>query len=200
MTTMNIKETIDSFEDGFSKISLARKNQLDELSDLLYTHDKIQFICTHNSRRSIFAQIWSWVASIHYKVPISTFSGGTEVTKVYDSVIQALQKQGLVITNKDESKNPQNTVFYSDDFAPINIYSKKFDTDENPTQDFLAIMTCSDANANCPMIPGAKDRFSLIYEDPKFSDGTDGESETYLRKSKEIGIEMFYLFSKLQQK
>ena len=36
------------------------------------------FICTHNSRRSQLAQVWSYVASKYYKLDnIMTFSGGT---------------------------------------------------------------------------------------------------------------------------
>ena len=44
------------------------------------TSDMI-FICTHNSRRSHFAQIWSKVASYYYGVDkFISYSGGTEST------------------------------------------------------------------------------------------------------------------------
>lgn len=200
MTTNTLFQTIKKFEKGIKNISSERKEKLDALSKLMESHDKVQFICTHNSRRSIFAQVWSWVASLHYQVPVASFSGGTETTSVYKTVIKTLKNDGLVITDDDESKNPQFSVFFSDEFAPINIYSKVFDSEENPTQDFLAVMTCSQADENCPFIPGAKARFSLTYEDPKFSDQTKEEQTIYAQKSIEIGTEMFYIFSQLKTK
>ena len=42
---------------------------------------KLTFICTHNSRRSHLAQIWSTTAAAYYGLNgVSTYSGGTEST------------------------------------------------------------------------------------------------------------------------
>ena len=42
----------------------------------------LNFICTHNSRRSHFAQVWCSVALQHFAVGnVLTWSGGTEVTQ-----------------------------------------------------------------------------------------------------------------------
>ena len=54
-------------------------------------------------------------------------------------------------------------------------------------------MTCSDADANCPFVPGAAYRKPVTYRDPKESDGTDKEKETYDERCRQIGTEMFYM-------
>ena len=35
----------------------------------------LNFICTHNSRRSQFCQIWSSTASQYYNIPVNCYSG-----------------------------------------------------------------------------------------------------------------------------
>ena len=54
------------------------------------------FICTHNSRRSHFGQIWAQTASMYYKIPnINCFSGGTEETSLNERTISALVLAGF---------------------------------------------------------------------------------------------------------
>jgi arsenate reductase len=62
-----------------------------------------------------------------------------------------------------------------------------------PDRDFAALMTCSEADAGCPFIPGAAFRLPLTYADPKEADGTDHEVERYDERVREIGGEVFYL-------
>jgi hypothetical protein len=41
----------------------------------------LNFICTHNSRRSHLSQIWAQTAAAYYNIPkVFCFSGGTEET------------------------------------------------------------------------------------------------------------------------
>ena len=60
-------------------------------------------------------------------------------------------------------------------------------------------MTCSEADENCPFVPGASKRISLYYEDPKISDGSGEESKVYGERSFQIAQEMFYIFNKVSQ-
>ncbi|MEO1256383.1 MAG: protein-tyrosine-phosphatase, partial [Bacteroidota bacterium] len=60
-----------------------------------------------------------------------------------------------------------------------------------------AIMTCSEADAECPIVFGADSRIKLFYEDPKVSDGTSEEASTYDERCKQIAAEMYYAFSSL---
>ena len=58
-------------------------------------------------------------------------------------------------------------------------------------------MTCGDAEENCPFIPGVELRIATTYEDPKRSDGTPLQEQTYLERFKQIATEVLYAFSKI---
>jgi hypothetical protein len=79
----------------------------------------------------------------------------------------------------------------------INCFSKLFNDKTNPSQDFAAIMVCSDAETNCPFIPDAALRISTTYDDPKEFDGTPIESEKYVERANQIAMECLYVFSKV---
>lgn len=181
-----------------------RKELLDEISkDLmeLYSKDgelKLNFICTHNSRRSQFAQVWAWILANYYDLTnIASFSGGTEVTAVYPSVIRALESIGVKVNKEQKADNPIYTLSLGEGIEPLKLYSKLYDAPENPKENFLAFMTCSSADEGCPFIVGPIKRYRLTYEDPKFSDGTEREKETYLEKCIEIGSQIKYVFGQL---
>ena len=72
---------------------------------------------------------------------------------------------------------------------------RRYAHEANPQQEFAAVMVCSRADKGCPLVSGASIRVAIPYIDPKLSDGTDQEAETYLAKSEEIGREMMYLMS-----
>lgn len=76
-------------------------------------------------------------------------------------------------------------------------FSKTFDDPANPDKNFAAIMTCSDADENCPLVPGTSFRKAVTYRDPKESDGTDHEMETYDERCRQIATEMFYMMSRV---
>jgi arsenate reductase len=58
---------------------------------------RLNFICI-NFRRSHLAQIWAQVAAAYYDVPsVTCYSGGTEATALFSSVVFALEKHGFKI-------------------------------------------------------------------------------------------------------
>jgi arsenate reductase len=59
-------------------------------------------------------------------------------------------------------------------------------------------MTCSEAEQNCPFVPGAELRVSTTYEDPKIFDGTKEQDEKYIERSLQIARENLYIFSNIQ--
>jgi arsenate reductase len=67
----------------------------------------------------------------------------------------------------------------SKDASPLICFSKKYNHKSNPQQDFVAVMTCSDADESCPVITGAEYRTTIKYEDPKLFDGTDQAAAAY---------------------
>lgn len=186
-----------------SALSQERKAVLHNLAD--YIQNKINkgeainlnFICTHNSRRSQLCQIWAKVAAVHYGIEsVNTFSGGTEATAFNPNAVHALVQSGFTIEKKDESSNPVYHVDIIPGYTSLECFSKVYNDPKNPSS-YAAIMTCSDAEANCPFIPEAETRIAVKYEDPKKSDGTPLQVQTYAERSRQIATEMFYVFSLL---
>ena len=186
----------------FKLIPQERKQQLTRLASVI-TRDlsvdcssDIIFICTHNSRRSHMAHIWAQFSSAHYDlVGVRCFSGGTEATAFNISAVDALESSGLQIEKMDESENPRYLVRFPGEENGIRVFSKKYEDPPNPTNNFIAVMTCSDADEACPMVEGAASRFSITYEDPKAFDGTSEEKSRYEERSQQIAREMLFLFS-----
>ncbi len=190
---------IQNLEGEVSKISDDRKDDLRKIADYVRSEDPPQliFICTHNSRRSHFCQIWSVVLAHYLKISnVRSFSGGTEATAFNPRAVAAMERAGFKI-EKTEDKNPKYKVYFDADNPPQICFSKKFDDPYNPQDNFAAIMTCSDADENCPHVPGASFRISIPYNDPKEADGTSEEAETYDERCKQIAAEMFYLMSEV---
>jgi len=192
-------ETLDT-----ASISEERKNVLQPLVEYinLKVRDRqtiqLNFICTHNSRRSHLAQVWAQTMVPYFNVPnVECFSGGTETTAVYPMIIETLENAGFQISKEGDSKNPIYSINYSLEEKPIIAFSKKYDDDFNPQSAFAAIMTCSQADGGCPFVAGSEKRISIMYEDPKVSDGTLQQKEVYLERSEQIATEMKYVFSQI---
>ena len=189
----------------FDEISSERKKILIELAQFIQkkidTDQQVylNFICTHNSRRSQLAQIWAQTASYYYAIPmVNCFSGGTEATAFNSKAVKAMQQAGFNIMKTKDGSNPSYDVKFSNGEIPLMAYSKKYDDPSNPQKDFAAIMTCSHADENCPLVFGAATRIAIAYDDPKDFDGTPQEEAKYNERVMEIGREMFFTFSKVK--
>ena len=189
-----------------SSIPTERKILLESFAN--YISDKLKsgkdinliFICTHNSRRSTMSQIWAQTAAKYFNIPnINCFSGGTEATAFNPRAVKTVQNYGFKVEQKDESENPIYLVHFSDEKEPITCFSKVYSDKFNPQTNFAAIMTCSDADANCPLVLGAEARFPVKYNDPKEFDNTNLEIEKYTERFEQIGIEMLYTFSRIRK-
>ena len=160
---------------------------------------KLTFICTHNSRRSQMAQIWAQGAAQYFGVPrVETFSGGTEATAFNPRAVAALERAGFRIDTPEEEENPVYRVRYTDDKDAMECFSKAYDQPPNPKQDFVAVMTCSQADRDCPLVLGAIERIAIPYDDPKAFDGTEHEAAKYDERCRQIGREMLYVFSRVK--
>lgn len=160
----------------------------------------INFICTHNSRRSHLAQVWAQTAAAHFNTPnVHCYSGGTEETALFPKVAETLINQGFNIFEIATGDNPVYAIKYSDNVLPVIGFSKKYDSPFNPASAFAAVMTCSQADGGCPFIVGAEKRIPITFEDPKILDNTAGQSQVYAERSLQIASEMFYVFSKISR-
>lgn len=159
----------------------------------------LNFVCTHNSRRSHLSQIWAQTLAFHFGIEnINCYSGGTEATALFPKVVETLVGIGFEITTLSEDKNPIYSIKYNSDTHPIIGFSKTYDDAFNPKSNFAAIMTCSHADENCPFIPGAEKRIPLTFDDPKAFDGTPLQAEKYAERSFEIATQLYYVFSKIK--
>lgn len=185
-------------------ISEERKQVLQPLVNYLQHHWQtgntvyLNCICTHNSRRSQFAQVWAAVAAHHYQMPTQIFSGGVEITACHPNTVASLQRSGLQVTSLESSANPRYAVQFAEDAPPLILFSKLYDDASNKAASFAALMTCSHADENCPFIPGANARIALNYEDPKQFDGSPQEAAGYDERSLQIASEMMYAFQSAQ--
>ena len=185
----------------FELIPEERKDLLGKIADYIcYMRGEdapiqLIYICTHNSRRSHFGQIWAAVAADFYGIEnVKTFSGGTVATEFHSNAIYSLLEVGFDLIADSESGIPKYTMLFGKNKSTL-CFSKVYTDDVNPKENFVAIMTCSDAEDNCPFIPGVDLRFATTYEDPKHFDGTDQQSEKYSERCAQISRECLYVFS-----
>lgn len=200
----SIKSYCDPLTTRFGEIPGERKALLEKISQyvakkkLMGQPVNLVYICTHNSRRSHFGQIWARVASEYYNITgVNAFSGGTEATAFNVNAINALTRAGFRIEPIGPDKNAVYHVSYDDAQLPIECYSKVYDYPGNPRNDFAAIMTCGEAEENCPFIPGADIRIATPYEDPKAFDNTPEQDAKYDERCEQIALETLYAFSKV---
>lgn len=201
-------------------LTAERRRLLDQLADAIAGRvgvgqpAQLTFICTHNSRRSHFGQVWMQVAAAHFGFAadqIACFSGGTEATACHPNTIASMGRVGFQVDRQQgDSANPvyqvgfrivgriEGGVSTSDEVTGTGTcFSKKFDSPENPAKDFIAVMCCGSAAEACPVVPGAAFRVAVTYDDPKAADGTPQEAETYDARSRQIGREMFYVMQRV---
>ena len=197
-----LSQLISNFSE--ESISTERKGILQSL--IIYIQSKknsgrtirLNFICTHNSRRSHLAQIWAQTMAFHFNIKnVSCYSGGTETTAMFPKVVETLINQGFQIAKLSEGDNPIYAVKYSENESAIVCFSKTYNDNFNPSSKFGAIMTCNNADEGCPLVLGAEARFPIKYDDPKAFDQTDLQNEKYAERSLEIAQEMWWVFSQI---
>jgi arsenate reductase len=143
----------------FELISPERQQLLRKIADYIRRKKSegstvnLIYICTHNSRRSHFGQIWAHVAADYYGIDkVYTYSGGTEATAFNPNTINALRRIGFDVRIMKDGNNPVYHIIHDESSSPSVCFSKVYDDVANPQSSFAAIMTCSDAEENCPFI------------------------------------------------
>ncbi|MFZ6001445.1 MAG: protein-tyrosine-phosphatase [Bacteroidota bacterium] len=199
-----LNATVETLIPAFKNIRPERKELLSQLTTFIKQKVKsnqpvyLNFICTHNSRRSHLSQIWAHAAAYYYDIPnVHCYSGGTEATAFNPRAVKAMIGAGFDISVLKEGTNPVYRIRIGDNAPTLTAFSKRYDDASNPAKDFAAIMTCSHADENCPLVIGATQRIALTYNDPKDFDGTPQEEEKYRERVMEIGHEILYAFSQV---
>ena len=202
MLLPQIETTINSLT--IENITVERKAVLQPLIDFIQSkvddaaEVRINFICTHNSRRSHLSQIWAQTMANYFNIKnVFCYSGGTEATALFPMIAETLQNEGFQIDIISKGENPVYSIKYAENAHPVIGFSKLLDDDFNPKSEFAAVMTCDSANEACPFVPGAEKRIPITFEDPKAFDNTPQQAEKYGERSLQIASEMFYIFSQI---
>lgn len=198
-----IKSTIEQL--SFDSISEERKQVLAPLVHFIQAKAnsglaiRLNFICTHNSRRSHLSQVWAQTAAAYYNIKnVFCYSGGTEATALFPKVAETLTNSGFQVKVIGEGVNPIYTIQCNTNDHPIIGFSKNYEDDFNPQNEFAAILTCSQADGGCPFIAGAEKRIPITFEDPKAFDNTPLQTEKYQERSLQIATELLYVFSQIK--
>jgi len=199
----NLSKTIEIAKE--IPVSIERQAVLQPLIDYIQNKGnnqeeiRLNFICTHNSRRSHLSQIWAQTMAFHFGIQnVFCYSGGTEATAMFPKVAETLANQGFQIQQLSQEQNPVYAVKFAENQHPIICFSKTYFDAFNPKNNFGAIMTCNNADEGCPMVFGAEARFPIKYDDPKAFDGTPEMNEKYKERSLQIASEMYFVFSKIK--
>lgn len=199
-----LQSTVNKLTAEFQEIPASRKEILKQLTQFIETKRAeakpiyLNFICTHNSRRSHISQLWAQAAAHYYGIKnVTCLSGGTEATAFNPRAVKAMQDAGFSISKTADGENPIYAVHFATDATPVKAFSKAYDDPFNKSNDFAAVMTCSHADEHCPMVIGATQRIALTFNDPKEFDGTPLESAKYTERVMEIGREILFAFSTL---
>ena len=198
-----IKSTIDQV--SFETISEERKQFLAPLVQFIQSKTnsglaiRLNFICTHNSRRSHLSQVWAQTAAAYYNIKnVFCYSGGTEATALFPKVAETLVNTGFEVKIISEGDNPIYAIKYNTNDHPVIGFSKSYEDDFNPQSEFAAILTCSQADGGCPFIAGAEKRIPITFDDPKAFDNTPLQTEKYQERSIQIATEFLYVFSQIK--
>ena len=191
---------------SFDSIPAQRKEVLLKITGYIKSKLKegrpvnLVYICTHNSRRSHFGQVWAHVAADYFKIKnVTAFSGGSEATAFNPNAIAALGRAGFEIKIDVPGENPKYSVYHDANAEPCICFSKVYDDAANPTENFAAIMVCGEAEQNCPFVAGADLRISTTYEDPKDFDNTPLQDQKYDERCRQVAVEIFYVFSQVSR-
>ena len=188
----------------FDSIPQERRDQLRKLAS--YIRDKMKadrparlvFICTHNSRRSQMCQLWAATAAAYFGVPhVENFSGGTEVTAFNSRAVAALRARASRSTIRCRRRIPTIGSDFTTRAPNWNASPRSIGTHRIPGATSVAVITCSQADKQCPIVAGASARIALPFDDPKAFDGTPQETNKYDERRRQIARELLFVFSEV---
>jgi arsenate reductase len=111
---------------------------------------RVVFVCTHNSARSIMAEVL-----LRHKggADFEVYSAGTEPGEVKPLTLRVLQEAGLP-TEGLRSKSVNELI------------GQRFD---------FVVTVCDSARQSCPAFPGEGERLHWGYDDPSAAEGTEDQ-------------------------
>ena len=154
-------------------------------------------VCTGNSRRSMLGAMMGNAAAAALGLPEFRFtSAGTSPSAFNPRTVAALRAIGFSIEpTGDEAPrgsenliNPRYRVRWGTwDGQELIEFSKALGDPALPSSGFVAVMVCDEADAGCPVVPGAATRVSLPFPDPKAADNSSEEAARYAATRDALG-------------
>jgi hypothetical protein len=209
------KSHADALSLSFDMIDPIHREAGQTLADWIFANYRpgqkldIVVVCTGNSRRSILGSTMGNVAAAYYGFPEIRFhSGGTAPTAFNKRTIESLKAIGIEISptgeeaprGEPQTANPKQKVLWGTSGLESVEFSKHYADESNPHANFAALMVCSEADAGCPVVKGAKLRVSMPYLDPKLYDDTPFEAAKYAERRDDIGRLMLSVFSQTRNR
>jgi hypothetical protein len=156
---------------------------------------QILITCSGNSRRSILGAMMGNLAAAYYGFErVRFYSGGTMPSAFNSRTVTSLREIGFQIDatgaeakrGNPQVPNPVYRVRWGEGYE-MDEFSKLYRDRSNPNSTFAAIMVCSEADADCPVVEGATIRLSMTFLDPKAYDDGAFESRKYAERRDDIG-------------
>ncbi|MFO0942039.1 MAG: hypothetical protein U0930_14945 [Pirellulales bacterium] len=196
-----LKQHAELLTTSFDMIESTHYQSIERLADWIAENERnkreshVIATCTGNSRRSILCASMGNLAATYYGLDkVRFYSGGTKPSAFNKRTIATLTEIGFQIEStgqeaprgEPKTANPIYRIAWGNELQASE-YSKTYFDTNNPQMGFAAIMACSEADAECPMIPGASLRLSMTFIDPKVYDDGAFEQAKYAEKRDDIG-------------
>jgi N-acetylglutamate synthase-like GNAT family acetyltransferase len=148
------------------------------------------------------------IAAAYYALPdLHFYSGGTAPGTFASGTAATLKSIGVDVEPSGEEAprgiegeaNPIYRVRWGTGLETME-FSKLYYDSHNPQRGFAALMVCSQAATECPMVKGAAARISAPYIDPKEYDGTELERAKYAELRDNIGRLMLSIVSQVKSR
>lgn len=195
-----LREYADYLTTTFDMIEPEHHASMDQLSDWIAKNWQpsstlhVISTCTGNSRRSILGATMGNLAATYYGLDNVRFhSGGTTPSAFNKRTINTLKEIGFRVEPTGEEAergdpslpNDIFTVAWGEGMECLE-FSKTYNDPSNPSSGFAAILVCNEADTDCPVLPGAALRVSMIFLDPKSYDDGPYESKKYAERRDDI--------------
>lgn len=196
-----LREYADYLTTTFDMIEPDHFASMDQLSEWIaknwQPNSKLHVIstCTGNSRRSILGATMGNLAATYYGLDnVRFYSGGTIPSAFNKRTIATLKEIGFRVEPTGEEAQRGDPNLPNDKFTVVwgegmqaTEFSKTYDDPSNPKSGFAAILVCGEADTDCPVVPGASLRISMIFLDPKSFDDGLYEGRKYAERRDDIG-------------
>jgi arsenate reductase (thioredoxin) len=210
----NVRRHADLLTTQFDLIEERHRAAADELVAWMSTNYQsgkplaVIVVCTGNSRRSILRSTMGNLAAAYYGLQnIHFYSGGTTPSAFNQRTVASLKEIGIEVepTGKEAprgSSGDANSIYQIRLGTGMETleFSKLYSDAQNPQSGFAALMVCSQADAECPIVKGAGKRISAPYMDPKEYDGAAFEAAKYAERRDDIGRFMLSVLMQLHRR